>query len=377
MTSPDFTFGIEEEYFLIDPRTRNAVARAPKRFLHMCRKRLGDAVTPELMQSQIEIATPILHDMAQARAVLTRLRQELSQVAAALNLQLAAAGTHPFAAWTAQQHSEKPRYAGLIDDFQIIGRRNLFCGLHVHVAIPAGIDRVDVMNRAMRWLPLFLALSTSSPFWNRQRTGLMSYRQAAYDEWPRTGIPDFFADEVEYREFSDVLVRCGAIADKSFLWWAIRPALRYPTLELRIADACTRVEDSLAIAALFRCLVRCLVRQPELFASRDALTRRLIDENRWRAKRDGIEAAFIDERDRTQRTAVVWLDELLALTAEDARVLGCADSLTRVQSLIARGSSAHAQLEVYRQARELGAGRIEALRGVVDWLVARTVPRAA
>lgn len=229
----------------------------------------------------------------------------------------------------------------------------------------------------MRWLPLFLALSTSSPFWNRQRTGLMSYRQAAYDEWPRTGIPDFFADEAEYREFSDVLVRCGAIADKSFLWWAIRPALRYPTLELRIADACTRVEDTLAIAALFRCLVRCLVRQPELFAARDALTRRLVDENRWRAKRDGIEASFIDERDRAQRSAVAWLDELLALTAEDARALGCVDGLTRLQSLIARGSSAHAQLETYRQAREAGASRIEALRGVVDWLVARTVPQAA
>jgi carboxylate-amine ligase len=143
-----------------------------------------------------------------------------------MGLRLMAAGTHPLAAWTEQRNTEKPRHERLMDDFQIVGRRNVFCGLHVHVAVPAGEDRVRLMNRAMRWLPLFLALSTSSPFWNRQRTGLLSDRQAADDEWPRTGIPDHLADEADYMAFAARLQRAGAIRDPSYLWWAIRPALR-------------------------------------------------------------------------------------------------------------------------------------------------------
>ena len=177
------------------------MARVPALLLKSCRKRYGDLVGRELLQSQIEISSPVFDSCAQARAEMTRLRRGVAEIAASLDLRLVASGTHPLAAWHEQVHTANPRYERLIDDFQIVGRRNLLCGLHVHVAVPAGVDRVDVMNRAVRWLPLFLALSTSSPFWNRQRTGLLSYRQAAYDEWPRTGIPDLYADEAEYRRF--------------------------------------------------------------------------------------------------------------------------------------------------------------------------------
>jgi carboxylate-amine ligase len=371
-----FTFGIEEEYFLVDPRTRNAAARVPRHFLKACRKRLGGVVTPELLQSQVEVASPILRDCAHARETMLGLRRGLAEVAQAVGLRLMAAGTHPLAAWSAQHNTDKPRYARLMDDFQILGRRNVFCGLHVHVAVPAGEDRVRLMNRAMRWLPLFLALSTSSPFWNRQRTGLLSYRQAGYDEWPRTGIPDRFDDEADYAAFAARLVHAGAIRDASYLWWAIRPALRYPTLELRITDCCTELDDALAIAALYRCLLRLLLRRPEVGTAWHGHTRRLIDENRWRAKRHGIEAMFIDEDAGTATPATAWLEDLLRRVADDARALGCEASLRRLRTLVARGTSAHAQLARYAELRGAGANRMEALRGVVDDLVAATVPPA-
>lgn len=372
MQAEEFTFGIEEEFFLVSPVTRNLMARVPKAFLKACRKRLGSVVSPELLQAQVEVSSPVLATHEEAAQLLGACRRGLGEVADALGYRLVAAGTHPCAQWSELAATDKPRYARLIEHFGIVGRRNVLCGLHVHVAVPAGVDRVQVMNRALRWLPLLLALSTSSPFWNRQRTGLLSYRQAAYDEWPRTGIPEPFRDEADYAGFARLLVAAGAIPDESYLWWAIRPAQRFPTLELRITDACTRLEDTLAIAALFRCLVRALVRDPRAEAVEHPHARRIIDENRWRAKRDGLEASFIDDRDGSVAPAPVWLDRLLALVGDDARALAAERALGRIKTLIARGSSAHAQLDTYRRAREAGAHRDEALRAVVDWMIART-----
>lgn len=369
-----YSFGIEEEFFLVSPSTRNLVAEVPRTLIRTCRDRYGDCVGHEMLQSQIELASPILFDADSALAEMRRLRSGVSAIAAGSGLRLVAAGTHPLGAWQDQVHTEKPRYAQLIHDFQIVGRRNLVSGLHVHVAPPESVDRVALMNRLMSWLPLLLALSTSSPFWNRQRTGLLSYRQAAYDEWPRTGIPDFFADEAEYRAFVDLLVRTGAIDHQGSLWWAIRPARDYPTLELRIADSCTEVEDAVAIAALFRCLVRAHVRDPALGARRSAFTRRVIDENRWRAKRYGLDARFIDEHTVTQEPFSDALNRLLELVAEDARALACEHTLEQLGTILARGTSAHRQLAVYKAQRDLGASRLEALREVVDWLIEATVP---
>lgn len=370
-----YTFGIEEEFFLVNARTLGLMSRVPKTYLRACRKRLGVVVVPELMQSQVEIATPILHDFDEAAATLDGCRAGLAEVAEAMNYRLVAAGTHPSSHWAGLEATEKPRYARLMADFGIVGRRNVLCGLHVHVAVPPTADRVVVMNGVMRWLPVFLALSTSSPFWNRHVTGLLSYRQVAYDEWPRTGIPEFFRDQADYDAFAARLVAAGAMRDASFLWWAIRPALRYPTLELRIADACTRAEDTLIIAALYRCLVRALVRDPSLAVPFDSQTRRIIDENRWRAKRDGMEASFIDERDGSVRPLTDWLDKLMAMTAPDRAALGADRVLHRLPTLLSRGSSAHAQLQAYEQARESGASHDDALRAVVDWLVPRTTQK--
>lgn len=368
----DYTFGIEEEFFLVNPRTRGSVARVPKSVVESCKRRFGERIEHEMMQSQVETSTPICRDTGEAGEWLRRLRRGVGEACDEHGLTFLAAGTHPLGEWREQRHTETPRYERLIDDFQIVGRRNLLCGLHVHVAAPPGVDRIDVMNRLMHWLPTFLALSTSSPFWHRQRTGLLSYRQAAYDEWPRTGVPDFFEDEREYERFVAMLVAAGAIRDAGQLWWAIRPALKFPTLELRIGDSCTRLEDALAIAVLFRCLVRATVRNPALGRVRSGLTRRLIDENRWRAKRYGYDAGWIDAHSGRELPFREAIDELLALVADDAAALGCGDCADQVRALLARGTSAHAQLALYRRARDDGALRITALRGVVDWLIATT-----
>lgn len=375
----ELTFGIEEEFFLVDPGTRNLALDVPANFMRSCRIELGaDRVGEELLRPQIEIATPVLHGASEARDSLLQLRRRLSDVASRHDLALVAAGTHPFAAWEDQKATDKARYARLIDEYQIVGRRNLLCGLHVHVGVPPGYDRVELMNRLMPWVPMLLALSTSSPFWNGRRTGLLSYRQAAYDEWPRSGIPDSFANEGEYDAFVRLLAGCGALDDGSYLWWAVRPSARFPTLELRIADACTRVDDSLAIAAAFRCLVRAHLRQPMLGAGRSSISRRVIEENRWRAKRYGTGAEFIDESTGTACGFVAALEEMLALVAPDAHALDCEADLAHLRSIVRRGTSAHAQLAVYRAERNRCRTREEALAAVVDWLVRATaVPEPA
>lgn len=368
----DLSYGIEEEFFVVDRATGDLAGNVPASFVRACRLALGARVGDELLQSQIEISTPILHDATQAHESLRVLRDEVAHIAGRYDLGLVAAGTHPFGAWEDQRPTDKDRYARLIDDFQIVGRRNLFCGLHVHVGIPEGHDRVVLMNRLMPWVPMFLALSTSSPFWNGRRTGLLSYRQAAYDEWPRSGIPDAFTNEREYDAFVRLLASCGALRDGSYLWWAVRPSARFPTLELRIADACTRIEDSLAISAAFRCLVRTHLRQPRLGTESSPISRRVIEENRWRAKRYGTDAEIIDEAAGAARGFLEALEAMLALIAPDARALGCEKEIAHLRSIVRKGTSAHQQLAVYRSERNRCRTREQALGGVVDWLIGTT-----
>ncbi len=360
---------------MVSPATRQAVTRLPKAFVADCQKRVGRArVSHEMLQSQVEAVSPVFRHADAAREEMARLRRGIAEVAAEQGLRILAAGTHPLASWHTQSTTEKPRYTRLIDDFQIVGRRNLLCGMHVHVAVPAGVDRVHLMNRLMPWLPLFLALSTSSPFWSRERTGLLGYRQAVYAEWPRTGIPDFLDGQAGYDAFVDLLVRSGAIDGPGSLWWAIRPAARYPTLELRIADCCTHLDDALAIAALFRCLVRGHVRDPQWGIERTPMTRRVIEENRWRAMRGGIEATFIDEARDDVVPVAALLATLRERLADDARALDCEREIAALDAILDRGSSAHGQLQVYRRGCEAGHTRLESLREVVDWLVDATVP---
>lgn len=367
------TFGIEEEFFLVDLRTGRAPTRVPKAFVKTCRRRLGEAVKFEMLQSQVELVSPVFTDSKTALQTMAALRAQLAEIAEAMQFGIIACGSHPLAHWYQQVHTEKPRYRRIAEEYQIIGARDLLCGLHVHVAVPEG-DRVRLMNRLMPWLPLFLALSTSSPFWNLQRTGLYAYRQSVYAEWPRAGIPDFFEDDADYARFIAILQRAGSIEDGSELWWSVRPSPRYPTIELRIADSCTRVEDAIALAILFRCLVGAHLRLPQLGAKRSSATRRLIEENRWRAERHGIEARFIDEPgDRTIAVAEL-VERALDLTAPDARILDPHDAMRTLRTILVRGTSAHEQLQVYEAARNGGANHREALRAVVLRLLEATDP---
>lgn len=377
MTTFDFSFGMEEEYFLADASSGALGTPVLDDLMRDARAKLGDVVTSELLQSQIEIASPILHSHEQAREVMSRTRRTLSEVVAEHGLSILAASTHPLGIWQEQLITEKRRYDKLVSDFRIVSQRNLVCGLHVHVAIPEGVDRVQVMNRAMHWLPLFLALSTSSPFWNHRVTGLLSYRQALYDEWPRSGIPDFFLGDADYQAFVARMQAAGAICDSSNLWWAIRPAMRYPTLELRICDVCTRLDDALAVAALYRCLIATLLANPEMGKARSTHTRRLIDENRWRAKRDGIKAEFIMEGS----DEIVPVTDLVArLTTEcgdQIDRLNCAAALEPLKRILAEGTSAHQQLKIYNDSRVAGDENPQALCNVIDWLKETTLAPAS
>jgi carboxylate-amine ligase len=373
--SNDYSIGIEEEFFLSDAASGLIVPRAPAGFVRACDQRVAGHATYELMQSQIETTTPVCHDAAGLRAHLLALRGELAAAAREHGMSLVAAGTHPLAEWREQVPTAAPRYERMVEDFQIVSRRNLLCGLHVHVAPPEGVDRVDVMNRVMSWLPLLLSLSASSPFWCRQDTGLASYRQAAYDEWPRTGIPDWFGGQADYDAFLQGLLQAGLIPDVGQVWWSIRPSARFPTLELRLCDSCTRLDDALCIAHLFRCLVRAAVRLPELGRARTSVTRLLIEENRWQAKRHGVRAVFVDEvQGRAREPAADALERLLDLVAPDIEYFDCAAEVRHARSILAGGSSADQQRVIYRASREAGATRMEACREVTQWLAAATRP---
>lgn len=369
---PAPTYGIEEEYFLVDPATRMPCGERSAALIAACRSRFGERVGEEMLRPQIEVSTPILHTPHMALEALGELRGEVGRIAARHGLALLAASTHPLGDWRLQRPQAKPRYERLAADYRIVGRRNLFCGLHVHVGIPVGVDRVRLMNRLLPWLPLFLALSASSPFWNSDATGLASYRQSAYDEWPRSGTPDRFEDEGQYFEFVDLLRRHRIVSGAADMWWTIRPSGRFPTLELRICDACTRIEDTLALAAAFRCLVRAHLREPRTGAQGSAITRRIVDENRWQAKRHGIGARFVEESTGQAVTVADMLRTLRDLVAEDADTLRCETEIARLDAILAEGTSADRQLAIYRRQRERLRSRTQALESVVDWLLDAT-----
>ena len=261
-------------------------------------------------------------------------------------------------------------------DLQMLGQRNMVCGLHVHVELPDLALRVDVMNRIQPFLPLLLALSTSSPFWQARRTGLLGYRLAAYNELPRTGLPDLFHSLADYERYIETLVAARAIEDSSFVWWMIRPSRKHPTLELRIADSCTRLDDSLAIAALFRCLVRRLAMDRGFNAGMTGVSRAIVAENCWRAQRYGIHGSFVDEATRSAKPVAAVLDEALSLVAPDASALGAASELALARGIVTRGTSADRQLELFTEAKGRKLADRQALVQVVDWLGAETAGSA-
>lgn len=367
-----YRFGIEEEYFLADAATRGTPRRAAAKAFHeAARARLPQAER-ELLQSQVEVATPPSTSFESARETLGGLRAGLAEVGRAHGVLVFAAGTHPIARWSRQSQTEKDRYERIMRELRMLGRRNVVCGMHVHVEVPRPEGRVDLMNRLLPYMPLLLALSTSSPFWQGRATGLAGYRLAAFGEMPRTGLPDLFAGPEDFERYVAVMTRAGAIKDASFLWWALRPSVRYPTLELRVADSCTRLGDTIAVAALYRCLVRLADRRPELNRGLTGASRALAAENLWRAQRDGVRASLIDEASGDVVPFATHLDAVLALVEEDADALGCRREVEAARALAASGTSADRQRAVLAEARGRGLEGREALGAVVDWLAEAT-----
>ena len=373
MTEPEFTLGIEEEYFLVDRATRDIVGDPPAAMLAELEVLLGAQVSPEFLRSQIEIGTRVCATPDEARAELRRLRGTIAAVAARYGLAPIASATHPFARWEAQRTTERVRYRSLESDLQAVGRRLAICGVHVHIGIPDDELRIDLLNQASYFLPHLLALSTSSPFWQGDDTGLKSYRLAVFDEMPRTGTPERFASWGEYRRHVDILVSAGLIEDATKLWWDLRPSDRFPTLEMRITDCCTTLEDTLSIAALFRCLLRMLWRLKRDNQRWRLYARMLIDENRWRAQRYGFDQGLVDFGKGAIVPYAELLEEILALIDPDARHFGCLAEVQYAREILSRGTSAHRQLAVFEQALSAGEQRAGALAAVVDWLIAETV----
>lgn len=366
--SPGPSFGIEEEYFLVGPLTRDMPPAPPAGFIAACRAEFGERLCAEMFQSQIELVTPILHDLGNARRQLLDGRRRLIAISERFDLQLICAGAHPFADWREQRASEDGNYPQLFADHQMVAQRSLLSGLHVHVGIAPGHDRIQVMNRVLPWVPLLLALSSSSPFWSGRDTGLKSYRQAMCGEWPRMGLPEHFADDAAYDAYVQMLVRSAAMRRANDIWWNIRPSARYPTLELRIADACPLVEDVLCIVGLFRALIAHALTQDDEVG--DGHTQRLVTaENYWRARRFGTQAQFLDLDGTALHSLGTWLDRAESLLGErfaDPAVFA------RARQIVHNGSSADRQLALFNQALEAQVASSEALVRVVASLVEET-----
>jgi carboxylate-amine ligase len=367
-----YSFGIEEEYFVFDAKTRRAITSVREEFIASVKKRLGDRVTTEMLQSQIEAVSPPCNSIKEARDHMSGFRRILAEEAAAQGLGIAAMGTFPLADWPDQVITKSDRYDAILDDLQMIGLRNMLCGMHVHVEVPEPDTRVDLMMRMTPYLPLFLALSTSSPFWQGHLTGLHGYRLAAYDELPRSGLPELFRTKEDYDEYVSALTWARIIPDASYIWWTIRPSLRYPTLELRIADCCTRLDDGLAIAALYRCLVRALDRDRALNAGFDRVGRAITVENKWHAQRYGVTATFIDPFRRQPMGADQWLDEVLDFIDQDIAALGHRKEIERIKLIVKDGTSADRQIAIFQKARASGRESNSALQDVVDWAAKET-----
>jgi carboxylate-amine ligase len=369
---PSFTFGIEEEYHLVDQDTRD-LASAPEGLMSDLEKVLGRRVSPEFLRSQVEVGTGVARDFAAARTELGDLRREVARAAGAHGLAPIAASTHPFAKLSRLETTDKERYQKLARDLAGIGRRLAICGMHVHVGIEDDELRIDLMNQVRYFLPHLLMLSTSSPFWQGEDTGLKSYRLSVFDEMPRSGLPGKFDSFGEFQRTVDVLVRGGVIEDATKIWWDVRPSARFPTLELRITDVCPRLDDAMTVAALYVCIARMLFRLRRLNMRWRGYPLLLLEENRWRAQRYGVADTLFDFGKGDLVPFAELIEELLVLLAPDAAALGCEAEIANARSIVQRGTGADRQTAAYQRACAAGADHDEALRSVVDFLVAETV----
>lgn len=370
---PLLTLGVEEEYLLVDPETRDLVARPPQTFMRACKAALGDQVSHELLQAQVEIGTAVCNDVEEVRDELRRLRGTLGQIARDHGMRLIAASTHPIASWRQQSPVDLDRYRVLSEDFQAIARRLVICGTHIHAGIDDDDLRIDLMGQMTYFMPHLLALSTSSPFWEGQETGLKSFRTTIFGDLPRTGFPERFESFRDWQHFLDLLAECDVCDDPTKIWWDIRPSIKQQTLELRICDMCTRLEDTVALAALYQALLAFLYRLRANNQTWRNYRRMLLEENKWRAQRYGVTGTLLDLGQRRLVPFGDLMDELLGLLREEAERLRSWTIVEANRAIVERGTSAESQIRVFQEAVESGADPEEARRAIVDWLIDTTL----
>ena len=359
-----FTLGIEEEFQIVDPQTRELRSHVSE-FLEEGKMLLGEQIKPEMIQSMVEVGTGICKNIQEARADITRLRSIISGLAGKTGLRIVAASTHPFSRWQDQKIYDDERYELLVEELQSVARSLLIFGLHVHVGVADPERRIHIMNAARYFLPHVLALTTSSPFWMGHNTGLKSYRTEVFKKFPRTDIPDHFDSYSNFQRYVDLLVRTGCINDGRKIWWDLRPHPIFPTLEFRVCDIPTRVDDTVAIAALFQAIVAKLTKLIDQNLGFRLYRRMLIQENKWRAVRWGLDGKMIDFGKQKEVPTRDLVLELLDFVDDVVDELDSRKEIEHIHTILARRTSAEEQLRVFNETNDLNA--------VVDRLIELTM----
>jgi carboxylate-amine ligase len=358
-----FTLGIEEEFAIVDPKTRELRSHIQE-ILEGGKVMLKEQIKPEMHQSVVELGTEICQSIVDARAHVIDLRSKLAGLADRSGLRIASVGTHPFSHWRDQVITEGERYREIVEDMQQLARANLIFGLHVHVGIPDRETAIHVMNQARYFLPHIYALSVNSPFWVGQNTGLKGYRLKVFERFPRTGIPDAFESLSEYEDYCKLLVKTGCVDNAKKIWWDIRLHPFFDTLEVRVCDAQSRVDDTLALAALIQAVIAKLHKLQWQNMSFRIYRRRLIDENRWRASRYGIDGKLIDFGKETEVETRGLLNELLGFISTEVNELGSKNEMAHIERIMREGTGADRQLRAWEHTHDMKA--------VVDQIVAET-----
>ena len=360
-----FTLGIEEEFQIVDPETRELKSHVSE-ILEEGKLLLGEKIKPEMIQSMVEVGTGVCANIQEARDDISKLRCIISELARRKGMAIVAASTHPFSKWSEQEIYDGDRYRLLVDELQMVARSLLIFGVHVHVGVPDLDRRIHIMNAARYFLPHVLAMTTSSPFWLGFNTGLKSYRSEVFKKFPRTEIPDHFESYQQYQSYVDLLVKMNCIQDGTKIWWDVRPHCKFPTLEFRICDIPTRVDDTVAVAALFQAIVAKLDTLIEKNLGFRLYPRRLIQENKWRAIRYGLDGLLLDLGKQKEVPVKDLIRELLEFVDDVVDPLGSRKEIEHVHTILDRGTSADEQLAVY----EASGGDFKA---VVDMLIKNTM----
>ena len=373
MKNKFFSIGLEEEYLIVNKYDGELIIDPPKNLMRDCKKKLKQQVKPEFLKSQIEVRTKVCSAIKDLKKNLIFLRKNISEILNQYDLAPIAVSIHPFSRWEQQKHTEKRRYSALAEDFQIVGRRLVISGMHIHVGIPDNEMRIDLMNQVAYFLPHLLALSTSSPFWKGELTGLKSYRVSIFDELPRTGLPEQFDSYNEYRRHLKILLNSGLLEDPSKIWWDLRPNVKFPTLEMRICDTCTSLKDSISIAALYLCIIHMVHRLRRENQKWRVYSKMLINENRWRVQRYGMEKGLVDFGKSKLVPYKHLIDELIELVKEDASELGCIQEVQNIKNIYKAGTSADKQIKIFKNEIKKSGDTKLALENVVKFLIKDTV----